>query len=87
MESDFSLPVAAKVSPERRRSYHLLRAAELDDEIANHRARLVVLGNENRLMQEDAKHSVAATLQSNGYKLVESIGDTEIYRYSAFDRR
>ncbi len=81
MESDFSLPVAARVSPERRRPYHLLTAAELDDAIANHRTRIVVLGNENRLMQEDAKDSVVSTLRSNGYELATSIGDTEIYQW------
>ena len=58
LESDFSLPVAAKVSPEHRRVYHALTAAELDEEIANHRTQLVVLGNENRLMNEVAKPSV-----------------------------
>ena len=79
LESDFSLPIAAKVSPELRRRYHLLTVAELDDEIASHRTQLVVLGNENRLMQEVAKDSVANTLRSNGYKMVQSVGDTEIY--------
>jgi len=79
MESDFSLPVAAKVSPERRLRYHLLTTEELDEQIARHRTRLVVLGNENRLMQEDAKDSVMSTLRANGYVLAKSIGDTEIY--------
>jgi len=85
LESDFSLPVAAKVSPEHRRLYHAFTAAELDEEIANHRTQLVILGNENRLMHEIAKPSVAATLQSNGYELIQSIGDTEIYKYTAKD--
>jgi Dolichyl-phosphate-mannose-protein mannosyltransferase len=79
LESDFSLPIAAKVPPELRRRYHVLTIAELDDEIANHRTQLVVLGNENRVMQEAAKDSVANTLQSNGYKPIKSIGDTTIY--------
>ena len=79
LESDFSLPIAAKVSPERRRRYHLLTTAELDEEIASHRTQIIVLGNENRLMQEVAKGSVTSTLRSNGYKMVQSIGDTRIY--------
>ena len=79
LESDFSLPIAAKVSPELRDRYHILTAAQLDQEIASHRTQIVVLGNENRVMQESAKAFVASTLQSSGYKLVQSIGDTEIY--------
>ena len=44
LESDFSLPIAAKVRPELRRRYHVLTVAELDDEIANHRTQTGCFG-------------------------------------------
>ncbi len=86
-ENDFSLPVAEDLTPERRAKYHLLSPNEIEADFETHRPRIVVLRdhvltstrveyrNKVRLREDGFR----ASLQSNGYTRVRTVGDISIY--------
>jgi Dolichyl-phosphate-mannose-protein mannosyltransferase len=79
LENDFGLPISKSLNREQRVRYHILSPAEVEADFAAHRTRVVVLGNENRVMEQTMGGSAEHSLRSNVYILVRSIGDTSIY--------
>lgn len=78
-EDDFALPIAEKLTAEQRVTYHILSPAEIESTFAAHTPRIVVLGNQNRYMEEVMGNKAEASLRAHGYTVVRSIGDASIY--------
>jgi hypothetical protein len=78
-ENDFSLPIADMLTPEQKAKYHIVSLAEIENGIAAHVPRIVVVGNENHYMKEAMGDTAISSLRAHGYALVRSIGDTSIY--------
>jgi 4-amino-4-deoxy-L-arabinose transferase-like glycosyltransferase len=79
LENDFVLPIADKMTAEQRERYHVLSLREIQKSLSGHTPRIVVLGNQNRLAADAVGDEISSALDSCGYKIVRTIGDTSIY--------
>jgi hypothetical protein len=79
LENDFVLPIADKMTAEQREKYHALSLSEIQKSLSEHTPRIVVLGNQNKLAADAVGDEISSALDSSGYKIVQTIGDTSIY--------
>jgi hypothetical protein len=79
LENDFGLPFADKLTAEQRTKYHIVSRAQIEAGFAAHLPRVVVLGNQNRFMQEVMKDSAKDSLLSHGYALARSVGGASVF--------
>jgi len=79
LENDFLLPVSGKLTARQREQYHVLSLSEIESSFAAHTPRIVVLGNQNRLVEEVMGQAAESSLRAQGYTLARSIGDASIY--------
>ena len=86
LESDFGLPISARLTSQQRARYHVLSSAEVEANFAAHRPRVVLLRNQilvsltaegNR--KWDTGENFRRVLRAQGYTLTRSIGGTSIY--------
>ena len=82
-ENDFGLYVAWRLSPERREKYHLLSGADMMDDFAAHRPRLVVIGNQGPVSGGPSYSAAVGAVRTYGYSLARMVGGTSIYSYSS----
>ena len=82
-ENDFGLYVAKRLSREKREKYHLLEGAEMIDDFADHKPRLVVIGNEGPASGGPSYSAAVKVVRTYGYTLVRMVGETNIYEYSS----
>jgi 4-amino-4-deoxy-L-arabinose transferase-like glycosyltransferase len=90
MENPFALQVAAKLTPAEHARYHITSVPQIEDDIAAHRARVVVLRNQistafaaneiARAQQQAA--TFKSLLEADGYTLFRSFGGISIYVHS-----
>jgi len=78
-ENNFGSSVSWELTPQERTRYHLISQEDLEAGFAVHVPRIVVQGND--VLRNDPGHSKLerSVLQSNGYVLTRTIGDTAIY--------
>jgi len=78
-ENNFGSEVARELPPDKRRHYRLLSAADMDRLFAQREPRLVVLGNQ--FWNAAGNYALwARSLQTYGYTLARTVGDTSIYQ-------
>lgn len=89
LEGDYALSISEKLSPERRRKYHVISPSEIEAGFAAHQPRVVVLRDQVSSLGHGAEwqklrateDSVRNSLRKNGYTVARSIGGTSIYVY------
>ncbi|MGA2904188.1 MAG: glycosyltransferase family 39 protein [Candidatus Korobacteraceae bacterium] len=79
-ENDFGLYVAFRLSRERREKYHLLSGADMMDDFAAHRPRLVVIGNQGPVSGGPSYSAAVDAVRTYGYSLARRVGATSIYQ-------
>jgi hypothetical protein len=82
-ENDFGLYVARRLPLEKREKYHILTGSDMMATLEQHRARLVVVGNQGEHVGGPDPHAAADQARLNDYVLVRTVGDTTIYKCCA----
>ncbi len=77
MENDSGLACSALLSAAQQAKYHIASRPQIEAELAAHKVRIVVLGNQEYLNLH--KQPYAAVLLRSGYHVAAVIGDTSIY--------
>jgi hypothetical protein len=67
-----------RLSPSEQVRYHILSPRSIQADIAAHRPRLVVIGNQESMMGVKPE-PFEKVLASNGYKVVRKIGDSKLW--------
>ena len=82
-ENNFAMGVAPRFSLEKRRQYHMVSAADIDQELARHGPRLAVVGNKGPWNGAPPPAMTVTALEGYGYRVVRKVGDTALYECCA----
>ncbi len=85
-ENHFGMTVSGTLTADKRQKYHLISELEIHATIASHKPRLVVVGNQGRWIGGADYYGCIGLLQTAGYKLVRTMGNTHIYECCAAPR-
>ena len=77
-ESDFGVVVARKISQEQREKYHVLTPAAMFEIFDDHRAGLIVVGNQGPWVGGPNYDAAMKVVRGSGYKVVRLVGHTAL---------
>ena len=80
-ENDFGIRVSEQLTAEQRARYHIISPSEISSYFAAHGPRIVVVGNQ--FYSSGHLPLVTALLDRDGYRVVESVGDTSVYLWGS----
>jgi hypothetical protein len=78
-ENDFGMYVARRLPFEKRERYHILTGADMMATLEQHRARLVVVGNQGPHVGGPDPRAAADQARLNDYLPIRRVGDATIY--------
>jgi uncharacterized membrane protein len=77
-ENDFGVTVARKISPDQQEKYHVLTPATMFEIFDDHRAGLIVIGNQGPWVGGPGYNVAMKVVSGSGYKVVREVGHTAI---------